>query len=136
MNQCIWSSMERVMIEIVSKGQSCRDHREWMFFRLCLAVLATVFVTLLTPKCCWITCLCVLNHWPSFPKFYMHDSYMFESLNVPNFCLSHMPYVNLKFSYSCFSKYLNLAFTFCLAWCMLHEIDFDLKLEELSVQAT
>jgi len=48
----------------------------------------------------------------------MHDSYMFvscvchvESLNVPNFCLSHMSYVNFKFSYSCFSKYLNLAFT-------------------------
>ena len=30
-----------------------------------------------------------------------------ESLNVPNFCLSHMSYVNLK--------YLNLAFTLCLA---------------------
>jgi len=59
-----------------------------------------------------------------------------ESLNVPNFCLSDMSYVNLKFSYSCFSKYLNLAFTLCLAWCMLHEIDFGLKLEKLSVQAT
>jgi len=44
-----------------------------------------------------------------------------------------MSYVNLKFSYSFFSKYLNLAFTLCLAWCMLHEIDFGLKLEELSV---
>ena len=48
------------MIEIVSKGQSCRDHRESTFFKLCWAVLATVFVTLLTPKCCWITCLCVI----------------------------------------------------------------------------
>jgi len=38
-----------------------------------------------------------------------------ESLNVPNFCLSHISYVNLKFSCSCFSKYLNLAFTLCLA---------------------
>jgi len=49
------------MIEIVSKGQSCRDHRESTFFRLCWAVLATIFVTLLTPKCGWITCLWMLS---------------------------------------------------------------------------
>ena len=49
---------------------------------------------------------------------------MFESLNVPNFCLSHMSYVSLKFSCSCYSKYLNIAFTLCLVWCMLLELDF------------
>jgi len=59
-----------------------------------------------------------------------------ESLNVPNFCLSHMSYVSLKFSCSCYSKYLNIAFTLCLVWCMLLELDFGLKIWELSVQAT
>jgi len=34
-----------------------------------------------------------------------------ESLNVSNFCLSDMSYVSLKFSCSCDSKYLNMAFT-------------------------
>ena len=42
-----------------------KDVTEWLYKNdggCDCAVLATVFVTLLTPKCCWITCLCVLNH--------------------------------------------------------------------------
>jgi len=50
-----------IMIEIVSKDHSCQDHRESTFFRLCWAVLATIFVTLLTPKCGWITCLWMIS---------------------------------------------------------------------------
>ena len=67
-------------------------------------------------KCMIATCLCLcVCH--------------VESLIVSNFCLSYMSYVNLTFSYSCYSKYLNIAWTLCLAWCMLHEIEFGQKFD-------
>ena len=59
-----------------------------------------------------------------------------ESLNVSNFCLSHMSYASLSFLILV-SKYLSYCMrSMPLCCCMLLEIDFDLIFKELSVQDT
>jgi len=60
-NERIWSSVERVMIKGVSKGQSCREY-EKQRFQVMLWQFWLRFCDSFAPKCGWITCLWMLSH--------------------------------------------------------------------------